>query len=389
MTASYGGLLGFRDVGGLRTRDGGRVRTGVLFRSGTPQFLDEQSARALIADTGIRATIDLRLPHEVAVEGRGPLDELGVRHFPHPFSIGDRVAEDSAVAPMDGDDPLVTRYLKYLAEDAAGVVSPTIRLLEPAVLPVLVHCIVGKDRTGVAVALLLDAIGVLREDIAADYAAAPDDVAASMRRLRQMASYGSAADLYPPEAWTAPADAIKRFLGDVDQQYGGTLNLLQGNGIGPDEIRRLTELLITYDDATKKEYRMRVTETCVIRTTPDAVWKVGGDTANVADWIPALEKSHQHGDLRYATFANGGGEATERIVHHDDPQRSYTYEYVSGPLPLSFYSSTFTVNDHPEGAEVVWSAEFASTSPESEPELAEAITDIYRSALVELANRTQ
>ncbi len=93
---------------------------------------------------------------------------------------------------------------------------------------------------------------------------------------------------------------------------------------------------------------MRVTETYVIRATPDAVWKIGGDTANVADWIPALEKSHQHGDLRYATFADDGGEATERIVHHDDPQRSYTYEYVSGPLPLSFYSSNFTVNPHPE-----------------------------------------
>ena len=252
MTAIYAGLLGFRDVGGLRTRDGGHVRSGVLFRSGTPQFLDEQSARALIADTGIRATIDLRLPHEVAVEGRGPLDELRVRHFRHPFSIGDRVAEDSAVAPMDGDDPLVTRYLKYLAEDAAGVVSLTTRLLEPAVLPVLVHCTVGKDRTGVAVALLLDAIGVLREDIAADYAAAPDDVAVSMRRLRQMASYGPAADLYPPEAWTAPADAMERFLGNVDRRYGGTRNLLQDNGIGPEEIRRLTELLLTHDDATKK-----------------------------------------------------------------------------------------------------------------------------------------
>lgn len=134
---------------------------------------------------------------------------------------------------------------------------------------------------------------------------------------------------------------------------------------------------------------MRVTETYVIRATPDAVWKIGGDTANVADWIPALERSHQHGDLRYATFANDGGEATERIVDHDDPQRSYTYEYVSGPLPLSFYSSNFTVNPHPDGAEVVWSAEFASTSPESESELAAAITGIYRSALIELASHAE
>ncbi|AII11418.1 tyrosine-protein phosphatase [Rhodococcus opacus] len=252
MTVTYTGLLGFRDVGGLRTNDGRRVRDGVLFRSGTPQFLDEESARALISHTGIRATIDLRLPHEVAAEGRGPLDELRVRHIPHPFSIGDRVAEDSAVAPMNGDDPLVNRYLKYLTEDAAGVVSLITRLLEPDVLPVLVHCTVGKDRTGVAIALLLDAIGVLRDDIAADYAAAPDDVAASMRRLRQMTSYGTAADLYPPAAWTAPPDAMERFLDTVDQRYGGVPALLRNNGIGPGEILRLTELLITDDRARSK-----------------------------------------------------------------------------------------------------------------------------------------
>ncbi|WP_342669624.1 tyrosine-protein phosphatase [Aldersonia kunmingensis] len=87
MTATYAGLLGFRDIGGLRTQGGGRVRRGVLFRSGTPQFLDGDAARILLADTGIRSTIDLRLPHEVAVEGRGPLDRLQVRHYPHPFSI--------------------------------------------------------------------------------------------------------------------------------------------------------------------------------------------------------------------------------------------------------------------------------------------------------------
>ncbi len=247
MTTSYAGLFGFRDVGGLRTNDGGRVRRGLLYRSGTPQFLDSDVARTLITDTGIRATIDLRLPHEVAIEGRGPLDELGVRHLPHPFSIRDTVASDSAVAPMPGDDPLVTRYLTYLADDAAGVVSLISRLLEPAVLPVLVHCTVGKDRTGVAIALLLTAIGVRREEIVADYAAAPDDVIASMHRLREMASYGSAADLYPPQVWTAPPDAMERFLDTVDQRYGGVHALLRDHGIEAAEVRRLTELLVTDD----------------------------------------------------------------------------------------------------------------------------------------------
>jgi protein-tyrosine phosphatase len=243
----YPGLLGFRDVGGLRAEDGGRVRRGVLFRSGTPQFLDLPTARNLLDGTGIRSTIDLRLAHETAREGRGPLDELGLRHVPHPFTIRGLVAEDSAVAPMHGDDPLVATYLGYLVEDAAGVLSLLPKLLEPDTLPVLVHCTVGKDRTGVAIALVLAAIGVRREDIVADYAVSQGDVVAAMDRLRTMPSYAAAVDVYPSAAWDAPPDVMTRFLDGVDRQFGGIGALLRDNGITDDTVTALKDLLITHD----------------------------------------------------------------------------------------------------------------------------------------------
>ncbi|MFD4250042.1 SRPBCC family protein [Amycolatopsis thermoflava] len=132
---------------------------------------------------------------------------------------------------------------------------------------------------------------------------------------------------------------------------------------------------------------MRVSESLVIGADPAAVWKIGGDTANIADWVPAIEKSHQVGDLRYATFAGGGGDATERIVEHDDAARSYVYEYVSGPLALRVYRSRFTVADHADGAEVVWEADFEAEAAEEEPALADAIRGIYRSALQSLSER--
>ncbi|KAA9151843.1 SRPBCC family protein [Amycolatopsis acidicola] len=134
---------------------------------------------------------------------------------------------------------------------------------------------------------------------------------------------------------------------------------------------------------------MRVVETRVIAADPATVWKTGGDTANIADWVPAIEKSHQEGDVRYATFAGGGGEASERIVEHDDSARTYVYEYLSGPLALRLYRSRFTVRDHAEGAEVVWEAEFEAESAEEEPGLAEAIRGIYVAALDSLAERSR
>jgi hypothetical protein len=40
---------------------------------------------------------------------------------------------------------------------------------------------------------------------------------------------------------------MERFLDTVDQRYGGVHPLLRDNGTGTDDVRRLTELLITYD----------------------------------------------------------------------------------------------------------------------------------------------
>ncbi len=240
----YPGLLGFREVAGLRTAAGGTVRPGLLYRSGTPQFLDDGTAKALLADTGIRTTIDLRLPYEVAREGRGPLDSLSVRHLPHPFRIRGLVSADSAVAPMVGADPLLETYLGYLRDDAAAVLGVLQELARPDVLPALVHCTVGKDRTGVAIALVLASVGVLPDDIVAEYAAGAADVVEAMERLRTMESYAAAVDVYPRDAWAAPPGVMRRFLQAIDERYGGVPELLEANGVGADVVGRLTDVLV-------------------------------------------------------------------------------------------------------------------------------------------------
>ncbi|WP_369253119.1 tyrosine-protein phosphatase [Geodermatophilus amargosae] len=246
MTATCPELLGFREVAGLRTVDGGRIRPGLLYRSGTPQFLDLPTARRLVRDTGIRSTIDLRLPHEVAQEGRGPLDALGIGHVPHPVRVGALVAAGSAVAPMPGDDPIVQTYLRYLDDGAEEIVGVLPDLLRPGTVPTLVHCTVGKDRTGVVVALVLAAVGVRRDDIVADYVAGAADVGPAMERLRRMASYGDAVDVYPPATWVVEAEAMRRFLDAVDERHGGVCPFLHANGVPPTIVEELTEVLVEH-----------------------------------------------------------------------------------------------------------------------------------------------
>jgi len=111
------------------------------------------------------------------------------------------------------------------------------------------------------------------------------------------------------------------------------------------------------------------------------VWGVVGDPAGIADWAPAIGQSRVDDDgIRHLVFADGQP-ARERIVAHSDSDRSYTYQYLDGPLPLERYESTITVTEVDGGSHLVWSAQFGAASPEVEAELQTGISEIYSSAV--------
>jgi hypothetical protein len=128
-----------------------------------------------------------------------------------------------------------------------------------------------------------------------------------------------------------------------------------------------------------------VRETTTLTADPDTVWAVVGDVGAISCWVPAIESSSLDGNIRTAVFAGGGGVARERIAARDDATRSYTYEYLEGPLPLERYVSTIVVAAAPRGSEVVWDAEFTASSTAEEAGLRDAIAAIYADALGELA----
>lgn len=75
MTADWrpAGTANFRDLGGLPTENGGRTRSGRLFRSDTLQELTEPDVDVLVHEIGLRLVVDLRASGEVETEGRGLL----------------------------------------------------------------------------------------------------------------------------------------------------------------------------------------------------------------------------------------------------------------------------------------------------------------------------
>jgi protein tyrosine/serine phosphatase len=164
---SFQGIHNFRDYGGYRAA-GGTVRTGVLYRSGQHVAATDADLAALAA-LDIRTVIDLRgiaeretnpcRRHEGWAGEVIAYDGSTTSSPPH-MDIGPDVttadyARDRmlAVYTRMPDNPamhaMFGRYLHALADrDGAS----------------LVHCFAGKDRTGMAVTLLLHILGVSEED---------------------------------------------------------------------------------------------------------------------------------------------------------------------------------------------------------------------------------
>jgi protein-tyrosine phosphatase len=168
------GVSNFRDFGGYPTRMGGAIARGRLFRSGHFGDVTAQDGRRLDG-LGIEFLVDLRHPVEFAAR-------------PNRWSPGRVLARDPDEDAGAGGLPAATEPGPYTAAVGRAIMRATYARIpfDPwfvALLgdllgslaetggPMIVHCSVGKDRTGIACALILDTLGVGRGDIAQDYLA--------------------------------------------------------------------------------------------------------------------------------------------------------------------------------------------------------------------------
>jgi protein-tyrosine phosphatase len=108
---------------------------------------------------------------------------------------------------------------------------------------VLVHCAAGKDRTGVVVALALDAAGVRRERIVEDYLATAERIDAILARLIASETYRAELEGHDPQRHAPVPGTIERVLELVDELHGGSVAWLADNGLSTEALERLRERL--------------------------------------------------------------------------------------------------------------------------------------------------
>lgn len=239
--------LNLRDVGGMPVNGGGIVRPRTLLRSGSLRCLSAADAAALLTEWNLRTVVDLRTPAELAADGPTRLADAGIAtaHLP--------LMADSAIAlsRMRGDDSddgaveaLAQAYNSFV-EHRGGHILTVARLLAwSADGSLLVHCSAGKDRTGVTIAILLDAVGVRRDAVIADYAKTNEVIDDVLDALARSPKSSISLDDIPLAARRAQPDALRAVLERLDRDFGGGAGWLRAMGLEPAESARLRRRLV-------------------------------------------------------------------------------------------------------------------------------------------------
>lgn len=180
-------LQNFRDYGGYPTRDGRAVARGKLFRSADYSEITPADVARLEA-LGVKFVVDLRRTNERAMFASRWPGEGGVRVVWHDIPGAEpEIASVKEYTAESVRNAMRMAYARYPYEERfIALFGDLFRGLAEEGGPSIVHCAAGKDRTGVACALVLHALGVDRETIVADYEMSNDtlDFATRVERVR-------------------------------------------------------------------------------------------------------------------------------------------------------------------------------------------------------------
>lgn len=240
---AFRGITNFRDLGGYRTGLDGVVRWGLVFRA--------DALHGLLADDlvvyerlGVQRVYDLRGDAE-RTERPNSMDSRQLTVLSRP-AVAELASPPAGHRIVDGERILADMYKGLIDHSAAQVGHLLTGLTEDEGLPAVFHCHAGKDRTGVAAAVLLEALGVDRADILDDYELTaryrlrPQQDSTYERLLQSGLSPEAAAGVLTTPRW-----AMKEALGHLDDRYGGVEEYLTGPaGIRKEDLETLRARLV-------------------------------------------------------------------------------------------------------------------------------------------------
>lgn len=246
----FDNLPNFRDIGGYPTRDGHHTRWNRVYRSAALLDLSPED-RARLSALNLNFICDLRSADELerhpdTLPDNHPL----YQHLPMREVQENRDALRALLFNRQRlPELLIEAYQQVMIDRNAATFGALLkRLADPANHPALIHCMVGKDRTGVATALLLAALKVPDEIIIADYTLSnrvyPFIVTTTAPLVKPLSVLGIRPDDLQP-LLLAPPEAMRATLAYIRQHYTSVENyLFTRAGLTPEELTRLRQHLL-------------------------------------------------------------------------------------------------------------------------------------------------
>ena len=238
------GASNFRDLGGYGTREGRTVRWRRVFRSDRLDLLDEADWHK-VAGLGIDTVVDFRSPEEAGqASSRQPLRRFVAlpiapdldRRLETLRTIGERL--DAARMRS-----LMQQEYRRILIDHAKTFGEFLHTLAEADGAVVFHCAAGKDRTGIAAALLLATLGVGRATIEQDYLLT-NDLYQRPGDLRARHLSGMSREALEV-MWSVHASHLNAAFDALDEVHGGLEPFLAGPvGLSQALRRRLVDNLL-------------------------------------------------------------------------------------------------------------------------------------------------
>ncbi len=219
------GQSNFRDVGGYRTEDGGRVQWGQVYRSGALSDLSDRDLK-FIRRMGFRTVLDFRT--ETQIERRG----------------ADRLPVGVECIRTGGAPDARTDHAKLLRT-----------AVDPANRPMIFHARDGAYRTGTATAVLLTALGVPWKTVRKDYLLSNKyrkrDINREVRRIRELQAKERGVPVRKinarklKESYRLHAEDIDAFRDRIVDEYGSMhAYVIEGLGLTERELNALRRSLL-------------------------------------------------------------------------------------------------------------------------------------------------
>lgn len=235
---AWEGCMNVRDLGGHPTADEGTTMFGQIVRADSIRQLTHGGWDALV-DYGVRTIIDLRFHDELEAD---PPSDVPVEVV-HVSLLGaldpEYGTELDRLSDAAGDDAQATKivYLDFLERFRENFATVIRAVADAPAGAVLVHCMAGKDRTGLVVALLLSLAGVPTEEVADDYAVSERNLAEWSRPWIDSAT-GPQERERRRRISACPPDAMRGVLEELERRHGGVRGYLLAAGLDEDVLER-------------------------------------------------------------------------------------------------------------------------------------------------------